>query len=121
MKFNLKLNLLSLKNTAVTRIKGAQETRLCLVIPIEENHLFVGEKGVYLDLTAFGLRETGRHGDTHLIKQSLPKHAYNSMSEAERKEQPLLGSMRPLESRAQSAAAASAPVVYAEDDEVLPF
>ena len=118
-KFTLKLNLLALKNAAVTRLKGAQETKLCLVIPIEDNRLYVGDKGVYLDLTAFELRETGRHGDTHLLKQSLPKQAYKSMSEEERKAQPLLGSMKPLESQPQSYAAA--PMSYAEDEEALPF
>ena len=118
-KFTLKLNLLALKNAAVTRLKGAQETKLCLVIPIEDNRLYVGDKGVYLDLTAFELRETSRHGDTHLLKQSLPKQAYKSMSEEERKAQPLLGSMKPLESQPQSYAAA--PMSYAEDEEALPF
>lgn len=122
MKYTLKLNLLNLKNAAVTRIKGAQETKLCMVIPIEDNHLYVGDKGVYLDVTAFELRETGRNGDTHLLKQSLPKNAYQSMSEEERRAQPLLGSMKPLESKSQqSYVAASAPFGYAEDNGDLPF
>lgn len=120
-KFTLKLNLLALKNAAVTRLKGAQETKLCLVIPIDDNHLFVGEKGVYLDLTAFELRETGRSGDTHLLKQSLPKQAYKAMSEEERRDKPLLGSMKPMESQSQAQSYAAAPMSYAEDEEALPF
>lgn len=121
MRFNIKLNLLNLRNAAITRIKGAQETKLCLVVPIEDNWLYVGEKGVYLDLTAFELRDAGRNGETHLLKRSLPRNAYKTMSEEERRTQPLLGSMRPAESHAQAAAVVTAPEAFAEDAEELPF
>ena len=51
-----KLNLLNLH--AVKRFeKGAAGPVECLIIPIEKNKLFIGEKGVYLDFIGFEIKE----------------------------------------------------------------
>jgi len=39
----------------------------CVIIPIEANHLFRGNSGIYLDMTAFELKEP-KDNQTHLIK-----------------------------------------------------
>lgn len=61
--FGIKLNALKYKNAGVASLKGSTATKKCLVIPIEDNNLFVSvntdgtPKAVYLDLSAFALRE----------------------------------------------------------------
>lgn len=63
-----------------------------LIIPIEENKLYVGEKGVYLDITAIEIKnKTGDSKDTHLLKQSFTKDVYDAMNEAEKLAKPILG------------------------------
>lgn len=88
---SVKLNLSGLKHT-VQKMKGANGEVEVLIIPIEANHLYRGEKGMYLDLQAIELKNP-REGskDTHLVKQSLPKEIYSKMSEGEKKSQPILG------------------------------
>lgn len=88
---SIKLNLQQLQS-AVKVMKGQTGDIECLVIPIEKNHLFKGEKGIYLDLQAFEIKQK-REGskDTHLIKQSLPKEVYEKMDDEERKSQPIIG------------------------------
>jgi hypothetical protein len=60
----------------------------CLIIPVELNHLYVGAKGIYLDLIAFEIKNK----DGWLIKQSLPKAARDTMSQQEQRDMPILGS-----------------------------
>lgn len=88
---SIKVNLRQLKH-AVQVMKGTSGTMKCLIIPIDQNNLYEGEKGTYLDLTAFELKEKKADSkDTHLLKQLLPKAVYEAMSEEQRKAQPILG------------------------------
>lgn len=88
---NLKINLMNLH--AVVQIqKGQLGPVECIVIPIEKNHLFKTDKGIYLDLSGFELKE--KKFGTHLIKQSLPKEVYNAMTEEQRKAMPILGNIK---------------------------
>lgn len=127
MNYNVKLNLLKLKKAGVLSIQGRSEVQKCLVIPIEENNLFVScddsnkAKGVYLDLTAWAMQNQ-QYGDSHLVKQSLPKEARERMTEDEKRNMPILGSMREFENNAQSQAAdTNAPFAQVENYEDLPF
>ena len=64
----------------------------CLIIPIKENNLFEGEKGVYLDITAIEIKnKVGDSKETHLLKKSLPKEIYDNLTDAEREAMPILG------------------------------
>lgn len=86
---NIKLNLQNLH--CVCRYeKGALGPVECLIIPLEKNHLFKGEKGVYLDLTAFELKEK-KENKTHLIKQQFPKEIFKAMTDEQKKSTPILG------------------------------
>ena len=42
--FGIKIDLLKLKNSFVTNIKGKTATKRCLVIPIDDSGVFLGEK-----------------------------------------------------------------------------
>ena len=78
---SIRLNLLRLAKSGLVNLTGKDGTvKKCLVIPVEDANLFVGKEGVYLDLTAFELQEK-RFDQTHLVKQSLSKEMYSSLSE----------------------------------------
>lgn len=86
---NIKLNLQNLI-CACRFEKGAAGPVECLIIPLEKNHLFKGEKGIYLDLSAFELKEP-KDKKTHLIKQQLPKEVFKAMTDEQKKNTPILG------------------------------
>lgn len=119
--FSIKTDLLKLKGAFVTNLKGKTATKRCLIIPVDDAGLFIGEKGVYLNMAAIEMNES-RYGDTHCVKVSLPKDMVERMTEEERKAIPILGGMHPLQSQAQQMAVRGqldATVVMNEDD--LPF
>lgn len=96
--FRIKTNLLNLEGAFLTNIKGRQSTKRCLCIPVNDAKLFLGQKGVYLDLVAFERREpTG--DDTHLLKQSFSKAQQDAMTEEQRSKLPILGSMGELKTQ----------------------
>lgn len=88
-----KINLMNLH--AVKRFeKGAAGLVECLIIPIEKNKLFVGEKGVYLDIIAFDItNKKPDQKDTHLVKQSFSKEEREKMTEEQLKAVPILGNL----------------------------
>ena len=93
--FSIKEDLLKLKGAFITNFKGRTETKRCLVIPVDDSGLYVGEKGVYLNLTAIEM-ENPQYKETHCIKQSLDKEIY----EEQRQALPIIGGMRPLVKKA---------------------
>ena len=89
--FSTKLNLASLKHTRKL-LKGTSGEIDCLIIPINENNLFKGEKGLYLDLYHIELKNPKEgQANTHLVKQNLPKELYEKMSEEAKMAMPILG------------------------------
>lgn len=87
---SIKINLRQLKS-AVRTMKGASGEIECLIIPINQNHLVKGEKGVYLDMQAYELKEKkADRKDTHLIKQGFPKEVFDAMTDEEKKTTPIL-------------------------------
>lgn len=90
---SIKLNLTQLKHVKREFTgKDGQSKILCLVLPIEENKIFQGEKGMYLDITAIEIKnKSGDSKDTHLLKQSFGKEIYDAMTTEERESYPILG------------------------------
>jgi predicted ATP-grasp superfamily ATP-dependent carboligase len=114
-----KLNLMQLK-AAIRKMNGANGPIDCIVIPIEANHLFRGEQGVYLDLIAFESKtKNEKIKDTHLVKQSLPKEVLELMSDEERKSQPIIGNLRVWGEFTEQAPQSDMTVGDEKDD--LPF
>ena len=100
--YNIKIDIKKLKEVSYVKIKG----RPCVLIPTDVNpELFVGQKGIYLNLAAFALRNPSQFGDTHLVKSSPDKAAVDAMSEDERKAIPILGNMRPMKATQMEAVA----------------
>lgn len=126
--YGIKVNALKYQNSGIMNIKGRTGTKRCLVVPIEENHLFVSAnddgspKAVYLDLNAFALREP-KYDQTHLVKQSLPKDVRESMTKEQLDAMPILGGMKTFDNTPVNAAAAcDAPFVQPlNNNSDLPF
>jgi len=116
MNYSIRQDLLKLNGAFVTNLKGKTATKRCLVIPIDDARLYLGQKGCYLDMVAMEM-QSSKYGDTHFLKQNLDKDTYESMTEEERKNRPILGSMRPLKKAEQSIETAR----IAETEEILPF
>lgn len=91
-RISVKINLAALKNAAIIT-SGKNKDVDCILIPIEQNHLFRGkENAVYLDVIGFETAPEKRKGkDTHMAKQSLDKKVLDAMSEDEKKALPILG------------------------------
>lgn len=89
---SIKINLRQLKHVVRT-MNGQNGQKIeCLVLPIVQNMMHVGEKGVYMDFTAIEIKnKVGDSKDTHLIKQAIPKEIYEVMSEEEKMAQPIIG------------------------------
>lgn len=89
-----KLNLAALKHSRMN-MKGESGMVDCLIIPINANMLYKGEKGLYLDLTHLEIKDRSKQAegqkDTHLVKQSFPKDIYDAMSDEEKRAFPILG------------------------------
>lgn len=117
---SVKLNLAGLKHSRKL-LKGQSGEIDCLIIPINENKLFKGEKGLYLDLTLIEIKDRSKQSpdqkDTHLVKQSFTKEVYDAMSEEERKSYPILGNAILWSSNSNEPALAEPK----EEDDDLPF
>lgn len=130
---SIKFNLLKLKATTVRQIAGKGGVMTdCVVIPVKLNNIFTSDKGAYLEAQAFEIRDKKPDSkDTHLIKQSLPKDVYNTMSDADKAAMPILGNCILWGGGGQSTGAnsssnSSAPTGYtapaaAPEDDDLPF
>lgn len=124
--YSIKLDLKKMKEAGLVNIKGKDgRTRKCVVIPTDVNHeIYVGNKGIYLNLTAIETKEVSKFGDSHFIKGSIDKEAFETLSEEERRNLPILGNMKPLERKVQEMQAASIPdsaVSVADEEDDLPF
>lgn len=113
-----KINLQSLIHTKM-EVKGKSGQVKGIFIPLANNHLFEGEKGVYLDLVAFEMKEP-KNGSTHIIKQSLPKDVREKMTDDQKKEMPIIGSLNTESSSEAHNGDANGGKVASPDDD-LPF
>lgn len=124
--FSGKLNLLKFRNACIVSIKGKTAIKSGVFIPIDDNNLYVSAdeelrpKGAYVDFLAWENDEPGRYGDTHSIRQSVPKEAREMMTEEERRAVPYIGNMRPYEQPNMSDTA-YAPYAQTDGMDDLPF
>lgn len=115
----IKLNLAGLVHAVQNKKTKSGEAIECLVIPIDKNKLYRGEKGMYLDVTGFEIKNPAEgQKDTHILKQSFSKEYYDSLTDEQKKALPILGNAiawgtyKPKEAAVQ-------PTIDEDDD--LPF
>lgn len=94
--YNIKLDLSKLCKTTTMDIQGKTGKVKCVVIPVEENGIFLSDKtgNIYLDFTAYERKEES-FGQTHFIKQRVGGTKWKAMTEEERKNIPICGSLSP--------------------------
>lgn len=128
--YNIRLDMKKLPASGVVNIKGKDgKPHKCIVIDIDAAHLFHSEKGaVYIDLVAWENRDgLSQYGDTHVVKQSLPKAVRESLAQLPQEQREaqtrILGNMRPsTESQTNTPPAVTATAeVMTGGEEELPF
>jgi len=124
---SIKLNLKQLKHVEREMTgKNGKKIRV-LVIPVDKNNLFEGDKGTYLDITAIEIKnKKGDSKDTHLLKQNVSKEIYEIMSESERMGMPILGNAiqwgkREPDANTSDEFSGSAVDQYNDGEDDLPF
>lgn len=117
----VRLDLLKLAGASLVDLKGKSgAVQRCVVLPVESARLFVGEKGVYLEMSAFGV-ENSRYGDTHMLKQRVARSVLETMDEEERRMLPILGNMRPMRPAGAGPQGGDGEFEMAECGDDLPF
>lgn len=122
------VNLAKLKHVVKTTKNANLEDIEVLILPIKENGLYKGEKGsISLNIKAYELkdpRSEGRKVTTHILKQSLEKDKYASMTEEEKRERPIIGNLFQWEGDYTSEASQSKDIdvsIDIDNDMPLPF
>ena len=83
--FNVKINLAFMNGVKLITSKKNNEKYVC--IPLSDNYIFEGRKGLYLDLTAYSY--DGKFGESHFLKNRIPKDIYEKCQKRIRKIQKL--------------------------------
>lgn len=116
-----KQNLLALPGAFVANIQGRTAKKRCLCIPIEDAHLYEGEKGVYLNLNMWVSKDS-KYGDSHYLTQNLSKEVRDAMTDEQKKSQPILGNVKVMElPPRQMQEAVEIPAASNDDLDDLPF
>ena len=118
MNISGKLNLAAFKKAVVTTFskeyQGIEAGKKVLIIPIDENKLFLSEKGaVYFDIIAFESDKIKEF--THSVKQSFSKADREAMGN---EQTPFFGN---LKAGSSSTTSASEPVAAVVVDDGLHF
>lgn len=114
--YSIRVDLKKLQGATVVNLKGKEATKTCLVIPIEGSGLFLGEKGCYLNLSAFQL-QAAQYGETHCVKVQHDKAVFDAMTEEQRRAQPIIGGLHEIVPKTPTVTATA----EVADDEDLPF
>lgn len=125
---SLNINLQQLKH-AVREMNGKHGKKIkCLVLPIDENNFIEGEKGTYINLRAYEIKNKKTDSkDTHILKQSFSKEIFDIMSEEERRALPILGNATHWERRepepntSDSFSGSAVDQYMNEEEDDLPF
>lgn len=131
------INLARLSNVGIMNVKGKTGTKKCVVVPIEDNDIYINvkekttmdgskyESKIYaLGCEIYEKREPDQYGNTHYAKCSVSKNyiEHHSQEEVDSRNKIYLGDFKPVEiPTSNQAASISAPAVEAGDDSDLPF
>lgn len=92
----LSIYLNRLNNATVEVVRGKE----CVVIPVNDNNLFISSKGTIVLTTLLLKMKESKWGKTHSIQAHIKKEERDKMSEEQRKEAAKeLGYFKPFEDR----------------------
>lgn len=110
--FTTKIDLLKFAGAQLVQTKKGKRG---VFIPTDGNPMiFVGAKGVYLNLSHIRLKADGKYGDTHLVRGHIDRDTFDAMSEEQRRALPILGNSRPM----QTAEMAATSIELSDDDDL---
>lgn len=94
--YNFKLDLSKLEGFGTVTLTGKSGTpKKCVVIPVDDNHLFLGDKGTYLDLVCFETPNS-EYG-SHMVTLSKTKEEQEHEKQTgERIRKPIVGNLKPF-------------------------
>lgn len=131
------INLARLSNVGIMNVKGKNGSKKCVVIPIEDNDIFVKvakktdmngnkytSKVFALGCEIYEKRETDQYGNTHYAKCSVSKNYIDSHSqeEVDARNKIYLGDFKPVEiPSSNQASTIHAPEVNSSEEDDLPF
>lgn len=120
----IKVNLTKVPGAHFITLNGQKGLTKCIVMPVEDCNLYVGEKGVYLDLTAYQYKDQ-KYVDTHFIKPNLPKEVFEAMTKEQQDAIDICGGVKPIQPKQMATAESSefvpAAVEGGEGGSDLPF
>lgn len=92
--YKVKLDFSKLCGVQVVDVQG----RKCVVMPVDDNGIFISQKGgIYLDLLAKENAEP-KYGQTHFIKRSVSKKAFMELSQESKDNcKNIVGNLSPFE------------------------
>ena len=95
--YGIKIDLLKLQGACMKNLTGRSgQSKRCVIIPVDDNDcMFLGEKGCYLNVSAFET-QNNQYGDTHMLKPDIPKEIREQMTDEQKNAVPILGNMRPM-------------------------
>lgn len=107
--YNFKLDLSKFEGFGKVTLTGKSgQAKRCIVIPIEGNSVFEGEKGTYIDLVCFETPNSG-YG-SHMVTISKTKEEQEQeKATGERVRKPIVGNLKPFGSQASSGEEYSLP------------
>ena len=98
--YNLKLDLSKFEGFGKVTLTGKSgQAKRCIVIPIEGNNVFEGEKGTYIDLVCFETPNS-EYG-SHMVTLSKTKEEQEREKQTgERIRKPIVGNLKPFGNKA---------------------
>lgn len=98
--FNFKLDLSKFEGFGKVTLTGKSgQAKRCVVLPIEDNQIFEGEKGTYIDLVCFETPDS-EYG-SHLVTLSKTKEEQEHEKQTgERIRKPIVGNLKPFGNKA---------------------
>lgn len=132
------INLAKLSNVGIMNVKGKTATKKCVVIPIEENDIYIKVEDKVSQSTGqpyksvkynvgieiYEKREPDQFGNTHYAKKSVSKAFIDSHTEEEvaAMNKIYLGDFKPKEiPDGNMASTIDAPTTQADEGDDLPF
>lgn len=92
--YGINVNLSLLNGVQIAKI-GKEKN---IVIPINQNFIWEGKKGLYLQLVAHELQNP-QFEQSHYITLNIPKDEYERLTEEQRKNTKIIGNLKPIISR----------------------
>lgn len=96
---SIKIDLLKIKHSGIVNLTNKKKEKIkCLVIKLDNEDLYIGEKGIYLNLTGYEVEES-KFNQTHILKINYDKDFFSKMTEEERKNTPIIGNIKEFEKK----------------------